>query len=196
VWQQVKKLTQLKRFLLAFFFYNMAVQTVMLVAALYGKSELRLETEVLIIAILIIQLIAVPGAYFISRLSSRIGNLSTLMVLVVLWIGICIAAYFLPVGGVIEFCSLGAAVGFMMGGIQSLSRSTHSKLMPPTRDTVSFFSFYDVTEKLAAVVGIFSFGFITELTGSQRGSVVALAGFFLVGLLLLWYASLATKKQS
>ncbi len=196
VWQQVKKLSGLKRFLLSFFFFNMGVQTVMLVAALYGKSELQLKTDVLIIAILIIQLIAIPGAIAISRLSARIGNIKTLMVLVVLWIGMCVAAYFLPVGGVIEFCSLGAGVGFVMGGIQSLSRSTYAKLMPPTRDTASFFSFYDVTEKLAAVVGIFSFGYITELTGSQRSSVLALATFFVIGLLLLFYADKAKNKPA
>jgi UMF1 family MFS transporter len=194
VWSQLKKLTQLKRYLVAFFFYNMAVQTVMLVAALYGKSELQLKTETLIIAILIIQLIAIPGAYLISWLSSRIGNIKTLMVVIIAWIGICIAAYFLPVGGVVEFCSLGAGVGFLMGGVQSLSRSTYAKLMPETRDTASFFSFYDVTEKIAAVVGIFSFGFITELTGSQRGSVLALVTFFVIGLLLLAYANAAKKS--
>ena len=193
VWNQVKHLPHLKRFLLAFFFYNMGVQTVMLVAALYGKGELRIPTSNLIIAILIIQLIAIPGALAISWLSSRIGNLKTLMTVVILWIGICIAAFFAPEGGVYEFYALGAAVGFVMGGIQSISRSTYSKLMPQTRDTASFFSFYDVTEKIAAVVGIFSFGYITELSGSQRNSVLALASFFVIGLLLLFYAASLKK---
>ncbi len=197
VWGQVKQLPRLKRFLLAFFFYNMGVQTVMLVAALYGKSELEIPTENLIIAILIIQLIAIPGAFVISWLSSKIGNLKTLMTLVVVWIGMCIVAYYLPKGGIYEFYALGAGVGFIMGGIQSLSRSTHAKLIPEgTRDTVSFFSFYDVTEKMAAVVGIFSFGFITELTGSQRNSVLALASFFVIGLLLLFYAQAAKNKTA
>ena len=135
VWTQVKQLPKLKRFLLAFFFYNMGVQTVMLVAALYGKSELDIPTENLIIAILIIQLIAIPGAFVISWLSSRMGNLKTLMLLVVLWIGICSIAYLMPKGGIYEFYALGAAVGFVMGGIQSLSRSTHAKLIPETKDT-------------------------------------------------------------
>ena len=116
------------------------------------------------------------------------------MALVVLWILMCIVAYKLPVGGIYEFYALGAAVGFIMGGIQSLSRSTHAKLIPETKDTVSFFSFYDVTEKIAAVVGIFSFGFITELSGSQRNSVLALVVFFVIGLILLIFASLSQKK--
>lgn len=195
VWGQLKEIPSLKRFLSAFFFYNMGVQTVMLVAALYGKSELEIPTTNLIVAILIIQLIAIPGAFTISWLSSKIGNIKTLMSLVVLWICLCVVAYFLPVGGIFEFYTLGAAVGFIMGGIQSLSRSTYSKLMPVTKDTTSFFSFYDVTEKIAAVVGIFSFGFITELTGSQRSSVLALATFFIIGLLLLFYANAAAKNK-
>lgn len=196
VWNQLTHMPKLKRFLLSFFFYNMGVQTVMLVAALYGKSELEIPTTNLIIAILIIQLIAIPGAYTISWLSSKIGNIKTLMCLVVLWILLCVAAYFLPKGGIYEFYGLGAAVGFIMGGIQSLSRSTYAKLMPETKDTASFFSFYDVTEKMAAVVGIFSFGFITEISGSQRNSVVALATFFILGLLLLFYANAAKEKQT
>jgi len=194
VLNQLKQLPSLKRFLFAFFFYNMGVQTVMLVAALYGKSELEIPTDNLIIAILIIQLIAIPGAFTISWLSSKIGNLKTLMTVVVLWILICIAGYFVPKGGIYEFYALGAAVGFVMGGIQSLSRSTYAKLMPETKDTASFFSFYDVTEKIAAVIGIFSFCYITELSGSQRNSVLALATFFIIGLLLLFYAAALKKK--
>jgi UMF1 family MFS transporter len=196
VWHQLKQLPALKRYLAAFFFYNMGVQTVMLVAALYGKSELEIPTTNLIIAILIIQLIAIPGAFAISWLSSKIGNLKTLMSVVLLWIFICAAGYLLPKGGIYEFYGLAAAVGFVMGGTQSLSRSTYSKLMPETRDTASFFSFYDVTEKIAAVIGIFSFGFINELTGSQRSSVLALIGFFIIGLLLLFYATALKKKNT
>ncbi len=189
VWNQLKQLPSLKRFLAAFFFYNMGVQTVMLVAALYGKSELEIPTTNLIIAILIIQLIAIPGAYTISWVSSKIGNIKTLMSLVVLWIGLCIVGFYIPKGSIYSFYALGTGVGFVMGGIQSLSRSTYAKLMPVTKDTASFFSFYDVTEKIAAVVGIFSFGYITELTGSQRNAVLALASFFVIGLLLLFYAA-------
>jgi UMF1 family MFS transporter len=196
VWNQVSHMPRLKRFLVSFFFYNMGVQTVMLVATLYGKSELGLKTENLIIAILLIQLIAIPGAYVISRVSSKIGNVPTLMILVVMWIIVCICAFFIPKGGIYEFYALGAFVGFIMGGIQSLSRSTYAKLMPETKDTVSFFSFYDVTEKIAAVIGIFTFAYITEFTGSQRNSTLALAIFFVIGLLLLFYTNIAkTRKE-
>lgn len=182
VWQQLKALPGLRKFLTSFFFYNMGVQTVMLAATLYGKSELDIPTPNLIVAILLIQLVAIPGAFLISRLSRSIGNIPALMVVVACWILICIAGYFVPRGGIVPFYVLGTCVGFVMGGVQSLSRSTYSKLMPETKDTASFFSFYDVTEKLAIVLGLFSFGIINELTGSQRNSVLALMVFFIIGL--------------
>ena len=196
VWKQLLGLPVLKRFLFSFFFYNMGVQTVMLAATLYGKSELQIPTTNLIISILIIQVIAIPGAYAISKLSSMIGNFKALILCVVMWIGLCIAGYFIPVKGIYPFYVLATLVGFVMGGIQSLSRSTYSKLMPETKDTTSFFSFFDVTEKIAIVIGMFSFGYITELTGSQRSSVLALVIFFILGLIGLFSALHKQKKLS
>lgn len=195
VWKQLIHLPVLKRYLFSFFFYNMGVQTVMLAATLYGKSELGIPTENLIIAILIIQLIAIPGAYLISRLSGKIGNFPALMTCVIVWIGICIAGYLLPAKNPMAFYILATVVGFVMGGIQSVSRSTYAKLMPETKDTTSFFSFYDVTEKIAIVIGMFTFGFIIELTGSQRNSVLALVVFFALGLFLLFWTNLTAKKK-
>lgn len=193
VWGQLKHLSILKKFLFAFFFYNMGVQTVMLAATLYGKSELQIPTTNLIIAILIIQVVAIPGAFVISHLSKRIGNFNALIICVMIWIGLCIAAYLLPAKEIYLFYALTLIVGFVMGGIQSLSRSTYSKLMPTTKDTTSFFSFFDVTEKIAIVIGMFSFGYITELTGSQRNSVLALISFFIIGLIGLF---IANKEQN
>ena len=196
VWKQLRALPVIKKYLVAFFFYNMGVQTVMLAAALYGKSELAIPTENLIIAILLIQLIAIPGAFFISSLSGKIGNIKALMIVVASWVLLCIAAYFAPKGNTMAFYALGTGIGFVMGGIQSLSRSTYSKLMPQTNDTASFFSFYDVTEKIAVVIGLLSFGYITELfNGSQRNAVVALGTFFLIGLVCLYITLKAGKKE-
>jgi UMF1 family MFS transporter len=194
VWKQLSHLPILKKYLGAFFFYNMGVQTVMLAATLYGKSELNIPTTNLIIAILIIQLVAIPGAYLIAKLSEKIGNFKALMFTVVFWILMCVIGYNLPRNGINEFYGLAVLVGFVMGGIQSLSRSTYAKLMPETKDTTSFFSFYDVTEKIAIVIGMFSFGYINELTGSQRSSVLALVVFFVIGLILLINASVAQSK--
>lgn len=195
VWQQLIHMPVLKRFLFSFFFYNMGVQTVMLAATLYGKSELAIPTTNLIIAILLIQLVAIPGAILISKLSGKIGNIKALMICVAIWIVLCYAGYLIPKGGIMEFYVLAACVGFVMGGIQSLSRSTYAKLMPETKDTTSFFSFYDVTEKIAIVIGMFSFGYITELfNGSQRNSVLALMSFFVMGLILLFFTLQAQQK--
>lgn len=195
VWKQLSHTPILKRYLGAFFFFNMGVQTVMLAATLYGKSELNIPTTNLIIAILIIQLVAIPGAYTIAKLSDKLGNFRALMITVAIWILICIIGYLLPRDGVNEFYALAVLVGFVMGGIQSLSRSTYAKLMPETKDTTSFFSFYDVTEKIAIVIGMFSFGYINEYTGSQRNSVLALVVFFVIGLILLSFASATKHKQ-
>jgi len=189
VWIELKTQPLLKQFLVSFFFYNMGVQTVMLAATLYGKSELNIPTTNLIIAILIIQLVAIPGAHLMAKLASKWGNFNTIMVAILIWIGGCIMGYYLPRNSVMPFYSLAIIVGFVMGGIQSVSRSTYSKLMPETHDTTSYFSFYDVTEKVAIVIGMFSFGFINEITGSQRNSVLALCIFFIIGFVLLYRTS-------
>lgn len=194
VWKQLMNFPILKRFLFSYFFYNMGLQTIFLAATLYGSSELHIPTTNLIVAILLIQVVAIPGAFVISRLSGIIGNLTTLMICVAVWMLLCIAGYCLPPHGINQFYLLALAVGFFMGGTQSLSRSTYANLMPETRDTTSFFSFFDVTEKIAIVIGMFSFAWITELTGSQRGSVLALIGFFIAGFLMLLLTYL--KKQS
>jgi len=189
VWLELKTQPLLKQFLFSFFFYNMGVQTIMLAATLYGKSELNIPTTNLIIAILIIQLVAIPGALLMAKLASKWGNFNTIMVAILIWIGGCIMGYYLPRNSVMPFYSLAIVVGFVMGGIQSVSRSTYSKLMPETHDTTSYFSFYDVTEKVAIVIGMFSFGFINEITGSQRNSVLALCIFFIIGFVLLYRTS-------
>ncbi len=193
VLQQVIKMPVLKRFLSAFFFYSMGVQTVMLVAIDFGIKELKLEDTKLIITAVIIQLVAIVGAVAMSKLSATYGNIKVLIFTVLLWIGVCITGYFITTE--IHFYILASLVGLVMGGIQSLSRSTYSKLMPETKDTASFFSFYDVTEKLAIVIGLFSFGFIEGLTGNMRNSLLALIAFFVLGLLFL-LLTLGTQKKS
>jgi UMF1 family MFS transporter len=184
VWRQLKSMKVMKRFLIAFFFYSMGVQTVMLAAAGFGEKTLHLGTSKLIAVILIIQLVAILGAIWMSKLAKRIGNVSVLILVVGIWVMTCIAAYFIT--NEYEFYGLAAVVGLIMGGIQSLSRSTYSKFIPEnTPDTTSFFSFYDVTEKLAVVIGLFSFAYIEEQTGNMRNSVLALASFFVLGLIFL-----------
>lgn len=185
VWVKIKGMPLLKRFLPSFFFYSMGVQTIMLVATSFAAKELGMPTEDLIKIILIIQIVAIAGATLMSRLSNKYGNVRVLIFVVFLWIGICIAAYFTRTAA--HFYIVAVFVGLVMGGIQSLSRSTYSKYLPQDiPDTASFFSFYDVTEKLAIVGGLFSFGFIEEWTGSMRNSTLVLGIFFVIGLFLLF----------
>jgi len=188
VWKLVKQLTSLKRYLASFFLYNMGVQTVMIMAVFFGTKEIKWASEKemqtgLIISILLIQFIAVAGAHLMASLSYKYGNIKTLGLVVLLWVFICISAYLL-VHEPIHFYIIAAVIGLVMGGIQSLSRSTYSKMLPETQDHASYFSFYDVLEKLGIVIGTFSFGFI-ESFFSIRESVLALIVFFILGFLML-----------
>ncbi|REG91009.1 MFS transporter [Algoriphagus antarcticus] len=192
VWNEVKQIKVMYRFLASFFFYSMGVQTVMYLAATFGDKELGLPGDQLIMTILIIQIVAIAGSYFFAFISKKYGNKQSLVIMVLVWIGICAGAYY--VYTVYEFFALAFVVGLVMGGIQALSRSTFSKLIPrSTTDHASYFSFYDVTEKLAIVLGTFSYGFIEQITGSMRNSALSLGIFFLVGLGFLLLVAIPKK---
>ncbi|MDY0090241.1 MAG: MFS transporter [Flavobacteriaceae bacterium] len=188
VQKQLLENTTLHRYLVAFFVYSMAVQTVMLVATYFGEQEINWKsdsekTSGLIISILVIQLVAVLGAVLTSRASEKFGNIKTLIVINSIWAIICVCAYF--VAEPIQFYFTAGFVGMVMGGIQALSRSTYSKFLPQTEDTTSFFSFYDVAEKVGIVIGMVIYGTIDQITGSMRNSVAFLTLFFVIGLILL-----------
>lgn len=179
-----RTMPDLTAFLVSFFFYSAGVQTVMFLAATFAEKELQFGTGELVLVVLIIQLVAIGGAHFFAWLSERRGNKFSLISMLLIWIAICIYAYFVQTS--VQFYIIATAVGCVMGGIQSLSRSTYSKLIPlQTKDTASFFSFYDVLEKVAIVIGTFSFGYIDQITGSMRLSVLVLAAYFILGSLLL-----------
>lgn len=183
VFNQVRLLTRLKIYLAGFFFMTMGLLTVMFMAATYGTKELGLDDSVLIPTILLIQLIGMFGAWFFARLSGKYGNIRSLILSIIIWIIIILAVFYIqgPTGFIVVACF----VGFVMGGTQALARSTYSKMLPETLDHTSFFSFYDVMEKLATVGGTFSFGIIEALTGSMRYSVLAITFFFVVGLVFM-----------
>jgi UMF1 family MFS transporter len=184
VFIDLKKQVNLSGFLIAFFFYNMGVQTVIYLAALFGDVELGLSANSLILTIIIIQVVAIAGSYFFAKISQWKGNKYSLMLMVVIWMMICVYAYFMH--SALQFYVLGFVVGMVLGGIQSLSRASYSKLIPQnTSDTTSYFSFYDVIEKLSIVLGTFAYGFIEQLTGSMRSSTLALASIFVLGLIFL-----------
>jgi len=252
VYREISRMSVLKRFLRGFFFYSMGVQTVMSVATIFGAKLLHLDDTKLIVTLVMVQLVAIIGAVWMSRLSAKYGNFRVLMGVIVIWIMVCISAYLTagraerlgifhdkiaqlkqqkedldarkakmnaddydlqdatiaaelsrwqlalaPRQEPIEysFYVLALTVGLVMGGIQSLSRSTYSKLMPETKDTASYFSYYDLTEKIAIVIGMFSFGFIGQKTGSMKNSVIFLIVFFLIGLAWL-YAALVKQNKA
>jgi UMF1 family MFS transporter len=252
VYAEVKKMAVLKRFLRGFFFYSIGVQTVMAAATLFGANLLKLDSQKLIITIVLIQLVAIVGATWMSKLSTRYGNIRVLMGVVVFWIMICVSAYITagkaenlkpfhdkiaeleqqkedlfarkgqmtaaafdaadasveaelsrwrhdlePHQQPIEysFYLLALGVGLVMGGIQSLSRSTYSKLMPSTKDTASYFSYYDLTEKIAIVIGMFTFGFVSQMTGSMKNAIFFLIVFFILGFIFLFSAQTRENRQ-
>jgi len=220
VWNEFSKIKRLKRFLISFFVFSMAVQTIMTMAQFFGTEAIdwsidvdfsslkdltgtelessrsaliqsRMETG-MIVSILFIQLIAIPGAMFFAFLSKKLGNINALIVVLCIWVCICISAYILTTP--VHFYILASVVGFVMGGVQSLSRSTYSKFLPETEDHASYFSFYDVLEKIGMTIGIMSFGFLTGAF-NIRYSVMALTVFFVIGLILLLFVPKQEKLK-
>lgn len=185
VWGELKHNKRLKRYLPAFFIYNMGVQTVMLVANHFGANEIKMQTGELITTILIIQFVAMLGSFLFSYLSKLIGNLPSLRVATLIWAAVCVGTYFFCYKP-FHFYIIAAIVGLVMGGIQSLSRSTYSKMLPETTDHSSYFSFYDVCDKFSYVFGMATFGLINELTDTMRKPIIALIAFFIIGFILLF----------
>jgi len=189
VWRQLKHNLRLKRYLYAFFVFSMAVQTIMLVAVYFGEEEINwgsdeAKTTGLIVSILVIQIVAVVGATLTSLASKKFGNIHTLIAVNFIWMMLCFYGYFIETP--LQFYITASLVGLVMGGIQSLARSTYSKFIPDTEDTTSFFSFYDVAEKIGIVIGMLIYGFIDQITGSMRNSILFLFVFFLIGIGLLF----------
>jgi UMF1 family MFS transporter len=198
VWKQLKQNLRLKRYLYAFFVFSMAVQTIMLVAVYFGEEEIAWggdseKTMGLIVSILIIQLVAIVGAVLTSRASSKFGNINTLIVVNFIWMLLCFYAYFMETP--LQFYMAAAIVGMVMGGIQALARSTYSKFLPETEDTTSYFSFYDVAEKIGIVIGMIIFASIDQITGSMRNGILFLFVFFLAGIILLFRVPKVNSKN-
>ena len=197
VWRQLKNNLALKRFLPAFFLYSMALQTVLLVAAYYGEEEIAWvspseKTIGLIVSILLIQIVAIFGAILTARASERFGNIPVLITINAIWASLCLVAYYTRTP--MQFYIVAGFVGMVMGGMQSLSRSTYSKLLPETQDTTSFFSFYAVAEKIAIVIGMICFGLIDHISGSMRNSILFFIIFFILGGIMLF--RIPFKKRS
>ncbi|WP_417861264.1 MFS transporter [Winogradskyella sediminis] len=199
VWRQLKQNLSLKRYLVAFFVFSMAVQTIMLVAVYFGEEEIAwgdsdAKTFGLIVSILVIQVVAILGAILTSRASSKFGNIKTLIVINFFWMGLCFYAYFMETP--MQFYIAAGFVGLVMGGVQALARSTYSKFLPETEDTTSYFSFYDVAEKIGIVIGMGIFATIDQVTGSMRNAILFLVIFFIVGIILLFRVPKSQLKNN
>ena len=188
VWLELKQLPTLKGFLIAFFLLSIGVQTIILLAAIFGSTELGLSAINLIVTILLIQFVAIFGAFIFSKISTKYGNFKALKITITIWILVCFCAFLLhkDLPNVESyFYGLGIMLGLVLGAIQSLTRSTYSKLLPKTQDNAIYFSFYDVTEKIAIVLGTFVYGFLYALTDSMQWSVLCLGLFFVASLIVL-----------
>jgi len=202
VWGELQDQKRLKRFLAAYFTYNMGVQTIMLLAVVFAEREInwpivdgKPDTTGLIVSIILIQLVAVVGAFVMSRLSRKLGNINVIRISVIIWMVICLIAYYITEPS--QFYTLAAMVGFVMGGIQSMSRSTYSKMLPDTTDHASYFSFYDVLEKVGLIIGPFLYGYVTGNFGGMRNAVIILGSIFVAGFVLLFFVpKLNDKKQT
>ncbi|NVK29090.1 MAG: MFS transporter [Flavobacteriia bacterium] len=179
-----RRTKRLGRFVISFFFFSCGVQTTILLATMFGKEVLDVDDSILIGTVLIIQFVGILGAWSFAQLSARIGNIKAIAVAVFIWVAVCIAAYF--VATTTQFMIIGGVVGLVMGGVQALARSTYSKMLPETKDHTTFFSFYDVAEKLATTLGTFSVGILVAFTGDLRNSALALTAFFLISLIFLF----------
>jgi UMF1 family MFS transporter len=184
VFREVKAYPRLRMFLFSFFFYAMGVQTVMFMAASFGEKEVRLGMSQLIITVLVLEYLGIAGAYLFAWISKKTSNITALMLAVSIWIMICVGSYFIVTPA--HFYTVAFFIGMVMGGIQSLSRSTYAKMMPKTEHNAAYFSFYDVCEKVAIMCGLIMFGTLDNITGSMRNSISALVLWFVIGLVFLF----------
>ncbi|MCR9016562.1 MFS transporter [Aquiflexum gelatinilyticum] len=193
IWGRLKNEPKLKMYLMSFFFYIMGVQTVMFMAASFGEKEVGMGMTELIITILLLEYVGIIGAFLFAWISKKMGNLQALTIAVTIWIFVCIGSYFIQTA--FHFYIAGFFIGMVMGGIQSLSRSTYAKFIPKTENNAGYFSFFDVCEKLAMMCGLVMWGLMDNLTGSMRNSIIALAIWFSIGLILLMVVSKLEKQQ-
>ena len=194
VWHELKPQKNLKRFLISFFCYSAGVQTILYLAATFAEKELQFASSELIFVVIILQIVAIGGAYLFAFISKVRGSKISLMAMLSIWVIICILAYF--VSEKMQFYLVAALVGLVMGGIQSMSRSTYSKLISDRKeDTTSYFSFYEVLEKVAIVFGTFSFGFIDQISGGMRNSILVLGIYFIISMILLLRVKIARSPD-
>ena len=188
VYKFIRTSKRFTRFLFAFFIFSFSLQTVLYIASYFGVSEIEWassseQTSGLIISILLIQVVAIAGAYIFTKMAEKYGNILILTFAIFLWGTVCLYAYFIK--SPIQFYMIAGLVGLLMGGTQPVARATYSLFIPETKDTTSFFSFYDVTEKIGIVFGMIFYAIAAQITGTVRFSVIIFMFFFFLGAILL-----------
>lgn len=174
---------QTLRFFIAYLLYNDAIQTVIAMASVYGAEELGLGMDVLTQAILLVQFVAIGGSLLFGRLADRVGAKNAIIVGLVGWCGVLIAA-FLWVATATQFFVLAAVIAIVMGGTQALSRSMFSRMIPAGKEA-EYFSLYEISDKGTSWIGPLAFGLALTLTNSYRWAVLSLIIFMVAGLLVL-----------
>lgn len=184
VFDEVKKDKSISNYLISFFFFSAGVQTVVYVASVFASKVLNFAPEELIKLILLIQVVAIIGAYLMTFISKSIGNKKTMILQIFIWMVICAVAS--QVENKDAFYIIAAFVGMVIGGIQSLARSSYSKMIPREDDLTSYYSFLDILYKLSIVVGTFAFGIVEDITGDMRNSILLLSFFFIIAIFFMF----------
>jgi UMF1 family MFS transporter len=182
--RELARFPETRMFLIAYLFFNDGVQTVIAAASTYGAEELRLSEDALVIAIVIVQMVAIAGSLTLGRMARTIGAYKTVRNSLAIWIVVIIAGYFLPAEKTTLFYVLAASIGFVLGGTQALSRSLFSQLVPKAREA-EYFALYQACERGTSWLGTLAFGLVHQITGSYRPAIITLIVFFVVGGLLL-----------
>jgi UMF1 family MFS transporter len=191
--QKMRRFKDLLKFLVSFLIYNDGIQTVIVMAAIFGKEELGFSVFTLIGCLLMVQVIGFPSSLFMGRLAQRIGEKQTIYICLAVYCGIVIYGYFITTP--MEFWVLGALVGLVQGGSQAISRSLYSSLLPLGHEA-EFFGFFAIANRFASIFGPLVFGVVANVTGSVRNSILALITFFIVGFIILMTVDVEQGKKS
>jgi MFS transporter, UMF1 family len=181
--RQIREFPETVRYLIAYLIYNDGIQTVIVVATLFGSEELHMDNTSLILVILLVQVVAFFGALFFGWLAGQIGTKRAIILSLVVWSGVVIYAA-VALQSVAEFWVLSTVVAIVLGGSQALSRSLFSDMIPDGREA-EFFSFYEISDRFTSIFGPLIFGLANQLTGSLRAGIFSLVILFVVGLGIL-----------
>ncbi len=180
--RSIRQHKQAFRFLISFLLYNDGIQTIIMMATVFGKAELGLDSSHLIGALLLTQFIGFPGSILYGRLAAQLGSKKTLLAGIAGYLAIVVYAW--KMTETWQFWVLAAAVGLLQGGVQAISRSFYSVLIPKEHAS-EYFGFFSISSRFASILGPLLFAVIGDLTGSTRNSIISISVFFIAGGIML-----------